>query len=204
MAGELVGEVSDPGVAGTNSFGYFESAFEAEVGDVSAATDAIDDEVVKVLKLGEFFISNMVHVCAVGYISETVSKNRQLEMSATDRDDFNSINAERVLVNQVNVPFWGTWIAVLSEGIRIFLTEGILYVFLTIYLCRGLFKVVEGADIIETSGVVFVIVCQENGVQMSYSCTKHLLTEIRTGINKKSFAAIVHKDAGAQSLITWI
>ena len=117
MAGELVGEVSDPSVAGTNSFGYFESAFEAEVGNMSAATDAIDDEVVKVLKLGEFFISNMVHIGAVGYISEAVSKNRQLEMSATDRDDFNSINVERMLINQVNVPLWRTRIAVLSKGI---------------------------------------------------------------------------------------
>jgi hypothetical protein len=31
MAGQLVGEVSDPGVAGTDSFSNFQGAFEAEV-----------------------------------------------------------------------------------------------------------------------------------------------------------------------------
>ena len=47
---------------------------------------AVDDEVVQSLELPEFLISNMVHVSAVGDVSEPESKDRQLVVHASDRD----------------------------------------------------------------------------------------------------------------------
>ena len=76
MAWQLVREVSDPGMAGTYACCNFQGAFEAEVRDVTATTDTVDDEVVKVLKFGEFLICNMVHVSAVGNITESIAKYR--------------------------------------------------------------------------------------------------------------------------------
>ena len=117
MARELVREVGDPCVAGTYARGNLKGAFETVVRDVAAAADTVDDEVVKVLQLFEFFVRNVVHVGAVGNIAEAVAQDRKLEMLASDWDNFHALNAERLLVNQMDVPFWSSWVAVLSEGI---------------------------------------------------------------------------------------
>ena len=109
--------MSDPGVAGTDAFCHFEGAFEAEVGDVAATADTVDDEVVEVLEFFEFSFSYVVHVCAVGYVAESVTQNREGEVLSTDGDYLHSIYAERVFVDDMNVPFRSPWVAVLCEGI---------------------------------------------------------------------------------------
>ena len=109
--------MSDPGVAGADAFCHFEGAFEAEVGDVAATADAVDHEMIQFLQLVELFICNVIHVGAIGYVAETVAQNWKLEMLASDRHNFHSVNAERMLINQMHVPFWCTRIAIFSEGI---------------------------------------------------------------------------------------
>ena len=76
VARELVREMGEPCVAGTYARGYLKGAFETVVRDVAAAADAVDDEVVEVLQLFVFFVRNVVHVGAVGDITETVAQNR--------------------------------------------------------------------------------------------------------------------------------
>ena len=109
--------MSEPGVLCAYAFGNFEGSFQREMRDMSSATYAVDDEVVEVLQLVVFFVRNVVHVGAVGNIAEAVAQDRKLEMLAADRYNLHTVDAERVLVNQMDVPFWSSWVAVLSEGI---------------------------------------------------------------------------------------
>ena len=85
--------------------------------DVSSFSDTVDYEVVESFQFLEFFFLDMVHVCAVRQVSEAVAQNWKFVMSAADRYYFYSVYFERIFINEVHVPFWGSWVFVLCKCI---------------------------------------------------------------------------------------
>ena len=70
----------------------------------------------------------------------------------------------------MDVPLRSTRVFLLGKCVGIFLPERFFDIGLAIDFCRKPLKVVEGADVVKSSGVVFVIVCQEDSVQMAHPC----------------------------------
>ena len=85
-------------------------------------------------------------------------------MPAADRDDFPSVDFKSILVDQVDLPVWRSGIFVFCKCIGVFHTQGIFYIFLTIYVGGLLVMVVECADIVESSGMVLMVVGKQNGI----------------------------------------
>ena len=110
-------EVSEPGVLSVDSFCYGQCSFQGIMGNVASTSDAVDDEVVQALQFFELLVCNVVHVGAVGYIPESESQNWEFKMFTADRDNLYSVNAERMLVDSVYIPFWSSRISVFSKGI---------------------------------------------------------------------------------------
>ena len=169
--------------------------------DVVASTYCIDNEVVKPLEFLELLLRNVVHISAVCYIPETESKNRKLVVPASDRNDFDSVDAERLFIYVMDTPLWSAWIFVLCKSIGIFHTERILHVLLAIDLCCLLLKVVERSDVVQPSSMVLVVMGKQNSVKVRHTCSKHLLSEIRTRIHQNGQSFILHQHAGSQTLV---
>ena len=112
VAGQLMGQMGQPGVAGLYFFRNADSAFKREVGYVSSTSDTVDDHVFQSLELGVFLLCYMVHVRAVGYVSETEAKHRQPEVFSSNGDDFYSIYGERFIVYKMNLKFRSARISV--------------------------------------------------------------------------------------------
>ena len=109
--------MSEPRMLCTYFLSDFYCLFQAIVRDVSASSHTVDYEMIKILELFIFLIRNMVHVCAVCYVTESVAKNRKLEMSSSDRDYLHSVHGEWLVIDYVYIPLWSTWVSDLFEGI---------------------------------------------------------------------------------------
>ena len=107
-------------------------------------------------------------------------------------------------INVMHMPFRCSGIFLLLEGVTVFHPQGVFYIFLAIDFRSLLFKVVEGADVIQPTCVVFMVMSQKNCVYVCYTGTKHLLPEIRTGIYKYAKPFVVHENAGAKPLVARI
>ena len=57
----------------SNSLSHGYSLFERIMGYMLSVLHAVDHEVVKIVEFLELFFRNIVHVGAVGYVSETIS-----------------------------------------------------------------------------------------------------------------------------------
>ena len=74
--------------------------------------------------------------------------------------------------------------------------------FFAIYLSRLLFYVIECPDVVQTSGVVFMVVGQEDGIHSGYAFAEHLLSEVGAGIYKHLETFVFHIDACPESFVT--
>ena len=81
----------------------------------------------------------------------------------------------------------------LGESIRVVLPEGILDIFLAVYVDRVSLYEIESSDVIQPSGMVFMIVCQQYGIKMPDSLTEHLVTEIRAGVDQYRQSAVFNQ-----------
>ena len=87
------------------------------------------------------------------------------------------------------------------KGIAIFHPERILYIFFAIYLTCASFKVIECADVIQSSCVVLMIVGEQDGIKVGHSLAEHLLSEIRTCIHENAQSLVIHENACAKPLV---
>ena len=70
----------------------------------------------------------------------------------------------------MDVPLRSTRVFLLGKCVGIFLPERFFDIGLAVDFCRESFQVVEGAYVVQPSSVVFVVVSQEDSVQMAHSC----------------------------------
>ena len=64
--------------------------------------------------------------------------------------------------------------------------------------------VVEGSDIIQTSCMVLVIVSQQYGVNTDDAFTQHLISEVRSCIDKYPESHMFDQDTGSESFVTGV
>ena len=63
---------------------------------------------------------------------------------------------------------------------------------------------IKRADIVQATDMVLVMMGDENGVEMAHVFAKHLLTEIRTGINTYCGLFGLDENRSAQTLVARI
>ena len=97
---------------------HFDSLFETVVRDMSASSYAVYDEMVKPFQFLEFLFRNLVHISAVGNVTEPVAQYRKFEMLAPDRDDFHPVYLERILIDVMHLPFRCAGILYFCESLR--------------------------------------------------------------------------------------
>ena len=84
---------------------------------MTSSAHTVYREVFQSLKLGEFTLFNMIHVCAVGDVAESESEYRSLKMHSTDRNDFYAVDTEWLFIYDMNIPFRGTRVFMFSKRI---------------------------------------------------------------------------------------
>ena len=67
--------------------------------------DAVDHEMLKSCQFSKFLLWNMVHVCAIGNITKTIAQYRQAVVHSADGCYLYAVDAERLVVNYVHLPF---------------------------------------------------------------------------------------------------
>ena len=108
---------------------------------------------------------------------------------------------EWTVIDKMDAPFRGSGIFVFGKGVAEHYLECFQHLRLTVDVYRLAVDIVERADIIKSSSVVHVIVCQENGVDMTYILPEHLYAEIRPGVDEYRQAAVLHQGCGTQPLV---
>ena len=201
MAREHVGQMRQVAFAGADAAADFDGFFEGVVGDVVAAFDGVKDEDVEVLKLIEFGIGNVIRVSQVGAVAEAEAQDGQLVVHGPDGDDRRALDVERQAGDQMDVHLRRPGIGFLLEYVIVFFLERFKHVGFAEDGERTLLQVIERAYVIEAAGMVFMVVGQENGVEMGNLFAQHLLPEIGTGIDQESLSFKAHERRTAQALV---
>ena len=102
-------------------------------------------------------------------------------------------DAERVLIDQVDMPFGGAGILVFREGIRIVVPERFQHFRLTVDLHGLSVDIVEGADIVQAARMVLVLVREEDRIQVPDTLRQHLHPEIRSCIDEDLESIQLHE-----------
>ena len=93
-------------------------------------------------------------------------------------------DSERGVSYQVYAPLRGSGILGIRERITEHDFQGIQDLFLTIDVDGLAVDVVEGPDVIQSAGMVHVVVGQQDGIDMGDVLAQHLGAEIRTGVHE--------------------
>ena len=180
---------------------YFQSLVQREVGYVLLPSDAADDKYVHALEFLKGFLRYVVGVGQVAQSAEAETQNRQPIVYGADWYDFHSIDTEGMLVYGVENEVRNSGIAVVSEGVGVFSFQGFLNSGFCIYGESLAREVVEGPDVIQPAGMVLVHMGEKHGIEFLYPASKHLLPEIRTGIDYEPEPLIFHVCGGSESLV---
>ena len=73
---------------------------------------------------------------------------------------------ERLVLYIVYVPLRNSGIFVFGECVGIFLTQGVLHILFAVDVAGAPLGVIQGPHIVQSSGVVLMIVGEEYGIQM--------------------------------------
>lgn len=229
VAGEAVAQVGQPGMLRAYPAADLYGLLQTPVGVVRAAFYRIDYEMLKAFELGELLLGDVVHVGAVGYVAETETENGEGAVHAPYRDDRrfadNAVGISRNFVvapaglpfqmrkrvvetdlerlgsNVVDMPLRGAGVFVLSESVGILHPERILDIFLAVDVAGTALRVVQRSYVIQSASMVLVIVGQQDSVEMAHPCAEHLCPEVRAGVHEYCHPFMLHKHAGAQSLV---
>lgn len=188
-------------VCGPYFTAYFQSLVQREVGYVLLPSDAADGKYVHALEFLKGFLRYVVGVGQVAQSAEAETKNRQPIVYGADWYDFYSIDTEGMLVYGVEDEVRYSGIAVVSEGVGVFSFQGFLDSGFCIYGESLAHEVVEGADVIQPTGMVLVHMCENHCVKFLYPASEHLLPEIRTGIDYEPEPLIFYVCGGSESLV---
>ena len=107
-------------------------------------------------------------------------------------------------IQYVHPPLRRAGILGLGKRIRILFLERIHHVLLAIDIDRMMLKKIKCTDVVQSAGMVLMIVCLQNGIKVSYIAANHLISEVRTGIHKYCKSAIFDKSGRPQTLVSWI
>ena len=102
-------------------------------------------------------------------------------------DQFSSVignDSERGVSYQVDAPLRGSGILGIRERISEHDLECIQDLFFAIDVDGLAVDVVEGPDVIQSAGMVHVVVGQEYGIDVGDVLAQHLGAEIRTGVHE--------------------
>ena len=116
-----------------------------------------------------------------------------------------SIYPQMVLIfNEMYAPLRYSGIFVLGEAIWIFALERLKHIWFAIYMAVLVLEIVEGTQVVKSSSVVFVVVCQQYGINVPDLFTQHLMAEIRACVNHRPDSAHVHHGGCAAAFVTRI
>ena len=107
-------------------------------------------------------------------------------------------------VDVVYTPLRRSGVARLRESVTVLLAHGMLHVGLAVDIHRLTLHQVEGAQFVQSSGVVFMVVRQQHGVQMMDSGAEHLEAEIRTAVHDYRESAVFDEHGSAKTLVARI
>ena len=112
------------------------------------------------------------------------------------------MDEEGLAPDAVDVPFRSAGVLLLGESVTVFAPERLLDVFLAIDVDGFGFQQVEGARVVQASGVVLVVVGEQDGIQVPDPCAQHLIAEIGAGVHQDRQSAVFHQGGGAQAFVT--
>ena len=112
------------------------------------------------------------------------------------------VNGKRLgRVDMMHVPFRRAGILLLREGVAVLAAERILHVRFAPDVDGVPLREVECAGVVEPARMIFVVVCQEYGVQVMHVLPQHLGAEIGAGVHQDRQAAVLDQGRGAQALV---
>lgn len=63
---------------------------------------------------------------------------------------------------------------------------------------------IERPYIVKPRNMVLVVMCDEDGVKVLHALAKHLLPEVRTGINAYRSVSAFNQNGSAQTFVAWV
>ena len=114
------------------------------------------------------------------------------------------IDDERLLVNQMDMPFRRSGVFLFGKRVAVFAAEGIEHFPFAVDFHAAAVDVIERAHVVQSARMVFVVVGQQDGVQVAEPGPEHLAAEIRSGVDEDLQAAVFHIDRGAQPFVPGI
>ena len=87
------------------------------------------------------------------------------------------------------------------ERIRVVPFQGVLHVFLAVDVDGMVLDQVERPHVVQASGVVLMVVGQEDGVYVADVLPQHLVAEIRASVHEYGEPAVFHQHGSAQPFV---
>lgn len=204
MPREHVRQVCQVALSGTDMAADVDGFFEGVVRDVPAALDGVEDEDLETAEFVELAFGDVVGVGDVGEVAEAEAEDGQFVVHGPDWDDRNAVDGEGQAGNQVDVHFRRAGVGLFGEDVVIFFLQGFQYVGFAEDGERAFLEIVERAHVVETAGVVFMVVGQEDGIEVADVFAEHLLPEIRPGIDQECLSFILDQGRAPQPLVSRI
>ena len=110
-------------------------------------------------------------------------------------------DAERLLVDDMHVPFGRAGVFVFGEGIRVIVPQRLQHLGLAIDLHGLLVDIVERPHVVQAARMVLVLVRQQDGVQVADPFRKHLHPEVRACVDEHLEPLVLHERRRPEPLV---
>lgn len=198
---DFVADVRQIGAARLELADDVECFAKTQVRGVLFNSQSIDNQSVKTLQFGHFGVGNCFGVGDVGELPDAEARGGQGAVQNVYRRDRNTLNIKRFVANRVKFNLRCARVVRLAEGVGVLAADGVGDARLSVERNGAAHYVIEGSYVVDASGVVFVLVGYEHGVNLRKAFAQSRLPQVGPRVDEQVAPFDFNVNRTAQSLV---
>lgn len=198
---DLVAHVGEIRLFSADALGHHQRFSQGEVRHVFVFLQGIQHKYFGALEFRDGLVGDMVCIGDVAEVADAEAEYRQAQVRDGQGEDVDARCGERCVVDLDEVQLRDAGIAHGFEGIAELHPKLGKRVLLAVHGHIVALHEVVGAHVVESCGVVFVTVGEEDGVEPWHAFAQHLLAEVGTGVDDEAYTVDVNVHGCSESLV---
>ena len=174
---------------------------KTQVRGVLFNAQSVDNQSIKTLQFGHLAVGDGFGVGDVGELPDAEARGGQSAVQNVYRRDRNTLNIKRFVANRVKFNLRCARIVRLAEGVGVLAADGVGDALLGIERNGAAHYVVKGSYVVDASGVVFVLVGYEHGVNLRKAFVQSRLPQIWPRVDEQMAPFDFNVNRTAQPLV---
>lgn len=198
MQPKLVADVRDECFFRRNLLDQYFRILQVEMCEVFLFPECIYDKIACSFYLFDLLSGDITGIGNVGNVFDPETEDRKPVMEDPDRNNLNPIYLKWLVFDRVEIDPRNTRVPELRKHIGKFPPDRRLNPFFGIDIHWFPVYEIECPDIIHSGNMIFMLVGEQDGIQLLHPCPQHLLPEIRARIDDYGLVIHFNKDGTAQ------